>query len=99
MPDTDYSPISTLAVLSGLMGLLASFGLFEEDAIVFSLAGIMTGIPAIIRIRKYGQLGAKAAYAGISFSIAFAILAPLLHHVRYRAEAPSGYERIDFSVV
>lgn len=99
MRDDAYSPISTLAVVSGLMGLLASFGLFEQDAIVFSLAGIATGIPAIFRIRKYGQLGTNAAYAGISLSIAFAILAPLLHNARFHAEAPSGYERIDFSVV
>lgn len=97
MTDHEYSPISSLAVASGLLGCGGSLGLFAPEFALLALPGIATGLIAISEIRKLRLSGDRFAKAGIALSLFFALLTPVWHVTRFNSEALPGHERIDFS--
>jgi hypothetical protein len=96
MTDNDYSPLSRPAIASGILGGLAVLGLAAPVFVLFALAGIACGVPGLAAVRKYELRGRAWAVAGTSLSILFAVVTPAWHVTRYRMEAVTGHERVDF---
>jgi hypothetical protein len=97
MTDSEYSPISSLAIVSALLGCAGLLGLFAPEFAMLALSGIATGLAAGFRIRKYRLSGIRLARIGIALSLIFALLTPVWHVTRFNSEALPGHERIDFS--
>ena len=97
MTDPEYSPISSLAIVSALLGFAGVLGLLAPEFALLALPGIATGIAAGFGIRKYRLSGYRFARTGIALSLVFAFLTPVWHVTRFNSEALPGYERMDFS--
>lgn len=97
MTDPEYSPMSSLAIVSALLGFSGLLGLTAPEFALLALPGIATGIAAGFGIRKYRLSGDRFASAGIALSLIFAILTPVWHVTRFNSEALPEHERIDFS--
>ena len=97
MSDPEYSPMSSLAVVSALLGFAGLLGLIAPEFTLLALPGIATGIAAGFGIRKYRLSGYRFARAGIALSLIFAFLTPVWHVTRFNSEALPEHERIDFS--
>ena len=99
MSNSEYSRLSLLAVISAIAGILATGGMIAAEFAILALPGIVTGVAALVAIRKYELSGRSLAITGIGLSVAFALLTPILHISRFRSESLPGYERIDFASV
>ncbi len=97
MTDPEYSPMSSLAIVSALLGFAGLLGLVAPEFALLALPGIATGLAASFAIRKYRLNGIRLARAGIALSLIFSLLTPVWHVTRFNSEALPGYERMDFS--
>lgn len=99
MTDPNYSRISSLAVVSGGLGVMAIAGLLVPECAVISLAGIGCGIAALRAIRQYELGGRALARMGVALSVVFAALTPVWHVTQFQSESLAGYERIEFATL
>lgn len=97
MADPEYSPMSSLAIVSALFGFSGLLGLAAPEFAMLAVPGIATGVAAGLGIRKYRLGGDRFARTGITLSLLFALLTPLWHVTRFNSEALPEHERIDFS--
>lgn len=100
MTEIKYSPVSSLAVASGVLGVVSILGLMAPLFAFFAVPGVLIGIAARVAIRKYELKGLFLAKAGITLSLIFGIVSPIWaitwYEIRFRSEALPGYKRVDF---
>ncbi|HEY4311580.1 MAG TPA: DUF4190 domain-containing protein [Pirellulales bacterium] len=97
---SQYRALSVLAVASCILGLLSatSFLAWALAAIIPAL-GVITGIVALVRIRKNPTelTGQAVAVAGIVLSILFLGAGASYLTYDYVTEVPPGYERLNYA--
>lgn len=94
-----YRALSPVAVVSLVLGLLSFAAFFSFAMLVVPALGVLAGLYAWARIRRYPQelTGAGLAKAGIGLSLLLAAVgAGRLSYV-YATEVPPGYDRADYS--
>ena len=97
MNNPTYSPVSSLAVVSALLGFTAVLGLLEPEFALIAVPGLGTAIAAVAAIRKYELRGRAFARIGCTLSIAVAVLTPIWHAAHFNSEALPGHERLDYA--
>lgn len=95
----NYSPVSSMAVASALLGMMSLLGLIFPLVALVAIPGILFGIAAIVAIRRYELNGRKLVRLGICLSLVFGILAPVLYEIRFYSEALPGYKRVNFAAI
>jgi len=100
MAEIKYTPVSSLAVASALLGLMSILGLIFPLVAMFAVPGVLFGIAAIVAIRRYKLNGLRLAKVGLTLSLIFGIVSPVWavtwFEICYHAEAVPGYTRINF---
>lgn len=95
-----YSPVSSLAVASGILGVVSILGLMAPVFAFFAVPGVAFGIAARVAIRKYELKGILLAKAGLTLSLIFGMVSPIWaitwYEIRFRSEALPGYRRVNF---
>lgn len=94
--ETDYSPLSLLAVTSLVLGVISVLGLFFPMITLLAIPGVLFGIAALVAMRRYELHGRNLARLGICLSLVFGILAPVSYEIRFYSEALPGYKRVNF---
>ncbi len=97
MPEISYSRVSPFAVTSAAAGIATSLSILVPPLGLLSIIGIITGVAALIAIRRYEVGGARLARLGLVTSVVFAAAGPLWQFVAFRLEAPDGYLRLSLS--
>ncbi|MBX3443519.1 MAG: DUF3299 domain-containing protein [Planctomyces sp.] len=95
----EYRPLSMLAVVSFVLGLLSAALMLFWFALVIPAVNLVLGTMALMKLRaargEYG--GTNLAIAGLALSGA-ALTGGILYQVYvYQTEIPAGYTRISFS--
>lgn len=94
-----YQALSSLAVASLAFGVFSLLALLDWSLGVVPVVGVLFGLRALSRIRRYPDefTGALLAKAGIALSVVFLLSGwARLSYVR-ATEVPDGYERLSFS--
>ena len=104
MTESEYQPVSGLALVSAGFGSLVAFAWFIPELAVLALPGVVTGLAARRQICRYEQVGRGLATAGLAFSLGLGVSATWWRVAQYHAElrwyedeALPGYEHLDFS--
>ncbi|KAA0135278.1 DUF4190 domain-containing protein [Gimesia chilikensis] len=101
--DLNYTPVAPQAVLSLMLGVFCTLGLFIPWLALLAIPGLVLGLRALKSIRRYELSGHQLARRGIQLSLLFGVLAPVWHltwyEIRFHSEALPGYTRIDFAAV
>ncbi|MEQ8855118.1 hypothetical protein [Gimesia sp.] len=101
--DLNYTPVAPQAVLSLMLGVSCTLGLFFPWLALLAIPGLVLGLLALKSISHYELSGHQLARRGIQLSLLFGALAPVWHltwyEIRFHSEALSGYTRIDFAAV
>lgn len=96
-----YRALSSMAVVSGVLGLLSASALLDWTLFVIPLAGIITGIAALKRIRANpGEYtGEGFALAGSMLSATFLLAGASWLSYAYATEVPEGHQRISYDLL
>jgi hypothetical protein len=96
-----YRALSSLAVVSGILGLLSASAMLDWSLFVIPVAGIITGVVALRRIRANPDeyAGEGFALAGSVLSMAFLLAGASWLSYTYATEVPEGHERISYDLL
>lgn len=97
--DIPYRTISRAAVLSLVLAIVGMLSFLWVGMAVLLVFGVVSGITAIMNIRKYPQelTGLGIARAGLVGSLLILSATTAFHTYTYLTEVPEGYQRIAFS--
>ncbi|HWA99223.1 MAG TPA: DUF3299 domain-containing protein [Pirellulales bacterium] len=96
-----YRAVSTLAVVSLLLGVLSAVALLDWPLAMVPLVGMVAGFIAWRRVREQSDTltGAGLARAGVLLSAGFWIAGWTRLSYEYATEVPAGYERLTFAAL
>ncbi len=97
--NTTYRSISIWAVASLILGGMTVAGFLIPALTSLALPSVATAMVALWSIHHYELGGRRIAILGIALSVMLAVVIPTWHIERFRAEAPAGTVRLDFSEV
>src|SRR3569623_906562 len=98
-PQEMYRAVSSLAVVSLLLGLLSVVAIFDWSMAVVPLAGVLASVRAWrSTVRRSDELtGMALAQTGCALSVIFWAGGWAWLSVEYATEVPAGYERLTFA--
>jgi hypothetical protein len=98
-PQETYRAVSSLAVVSLLLGLISVVAIFDWSMAVVPLAGVLASLRAWRSIvRRSDELTGKAlAQTGLALSVIFWGGGWAWLSFEYATEVPAGYERLTFA--
>ncbi|HUY33744.1 MAG TPA: DUF4190 domain-containing protein [Pirellulales bacterium] len=96
-----YRALNTLAVVSGVLGLLSLLAFFDWILAIIPLVGIFTGFLALRRIRANPEdyTGELIALAGSLLSALFLLGGLSWQAYDHLTEVPEGYRRINYDLL
>jgi hypothetical protein len=96
-----YRALNTLAVVSGVLGLLSALAIYDWTLAVIPLVGVFTGFVALRRIRANPEdyTGELLALAGIVMSTLFCVGGLSWQVYDHATEVPEGYQRINYDLL
>ncbi|HVC93928.1 MAG TPA: DUF3299 domain-containing protein [Pirellulales bacterium] len=96
-----YRALNTLAVVSGVLGLLSALAIFDWTLAIIPLVGIFTGFLALRRIRANPEdyTGELVALAGSLLSALFLVGGLTWQAYDHLTEVPEGYRRINYDLL
>jgi hypothetical protein len=94
-----YRAVSKAAVVSLLLSLISIVAVFSSPMLVLPLAGVVSGLIALLQIRRYPKelTGWGVAIFGVVLSGLLLCGGATLHALVYLNEVPDGYVRVSFS--
>jgi hypothetical protein len=96
-----YRALNTLAVVSGVLGLLSALAIYDWTLAVIPLVGVFTGFVALRRIRANPEdyTGELLALGGIVSSALFCVGGLSWQLYDHVTEVPEGYQRINYDLL
>ncbi len=96
-----YRALSTLAVISLIVGLLSALALFDWIWLVLPVCGIVLGLCAWRNVKKRPDelSGLALAKAGVALSAVFLFAGPSRLTFELMNEVPEGYNRISYETL
>lgn len=94
-----YRALSTSAVASLIVGLLACLAIFDWTLVAIPFIGIPLAILSLVKISRHRDelTGEGLARAGLALSLVFAVAGPAWLAFEYVTEVPDGYERVSYA--
>ena len=99
MTDTEYKPVSTLAIVAMLLAVTGSLAFVSVAFIAAAVLSFPVAVTANRAIAKYAFSGRQFVIIGIALSTLTLPLAPAWHIYQYQSEALAGHSRLDFAAL
>jgi len=95
----DYRPLSTLAVCSGVSGLLSGLAWITPTMLIMAIFGTLIGGMAVVALRRRTSevAGMRIAVGGLAAALVCLLGGTAWHRHQYTIEVPAGFERVDLS--
>jgi len=94
-----YRALSTSAVASFIVGLLACTAILDWSLVTIPLIGVSLSIFALVKIKRHSDelTGRGLARAGLVLSLVFGVVGPSWLAYEFATEVPRGYARVSYA--
>ena len=97
MTDSEFAPVSTLAVMALLSGITGTVAFLFIPFIAAGVLAVPIAIAARRGIAKYELSGLRLVVIGMNLAVLTIPFAPAWHLRQYRSEALPDHDRLDFA--